>query len=69
MSRQDPVAPVRVIDHSKPLAQVQEYLVAGKKCVDLLQELLLSLKDLLFTAALIISFVWMAIYLINGLHR
>ena len=63
------VVPARVIDHSKPLAQLQEYLVAGKRCVELINELFLALKDMLFTAALIISFVWMAIYLILGLHR
>ena len=68
MSTQDPVVPSRVIDHSRPLARLQEYLVEGKKCVDLLNALLLSLKDMLFTAALIISFVWLAIYLIGGIH-
>jgi hypothetical protein len=68
MSAQNPVVSTRVIDQTKPLAQLQEYLVAGKNCVNLLNELLLSLKDMLFTAALIISFVWLAIYLIGGIH-
>jgi len=69
MSTHDPLVTSQSIDHSKPLARLQEYLVAGKKCVELINELFLALKDMLFTAALIISFVWMAIYLILGLHR
>jgi hypothetical protein len=68
MSTHDPLVPSRSIDPSKPLARVQEYLVAAKECVVLIQEFLLALKDMLFTAALIISFVWMAISLIKGLH-
>lgn len=68
MSTQDPIITGRVIDHSKPLARFQEYLVAARSCVVLIQDLLMALKDMLFTAALIISFIWMAIYLIKGIH-
>ena len=68
MSTQGPVVLARVIDHSKPLARFQEYLVAARSCVVLIQDLLMALKDMLFTAALIISFIWMAIYLIRGIH-
>ena len=68
MLTQDPLSPERAIDHSKPLARLQEYLVAARSCVVLIQDLLMALKDMLFTAALIISFIWMAIYLISGIH-
>ena len=69
MSANDPLLPSRTIDHSKPLAQLQEYLVAAKNCVILFQDLLMALKDMLFTAATIISFVWMVISIFQAMHK
>ena len=67
MSSQDPVVPTRVIDHSKPLAQFQEYLVAGKVAAVLLKELLVEIKELLVLITLIAFFVLGVVHAFSSL--
>lgn len=57
MSTHDPLVPSRSIDPSKPLARVQEYLVAGKVCAVLLREFLVEVKEVIVMLALIAFFV------------
>jgi len=58
MSTLDPLVSSRSIDHSKPLAQLQEYLVAGKACAVLLKEFLVELKEVIVMLTLIAFFVF-----------